>query len=123
MSHTTTTPPPVFDRASLLDRVDGDADLLGVIIDVFLEDSPNALRAIEAAQEAGDGTALRLAAHALKGAAANISAEALRAAAHELESLAAAGRLTEADAGLARVRRALAALVPVLRGVRGGQPC
>ena len=122
MSHTT-TPPPVFDRASLLDRVDGDADLLGVIIDIFLEDAPNALRAIETARAAGDAPALRLAAHALKGAAANISAEALRAAAHELESLAAEGCLMETDAALARVRSAVAALAPALQAARGGQPC
>ncbi len=110
---------PVFDRAALLERVEGDADLLSAIVDVFLEDAPNAIRAIDVAQAAGDASALRLAAHALKGASASISAEALRAAAHDLEHLAHAGRLTDAPGAVTRVRDELTALVPALEASLG----
>ena len=125
MSQTTSPRPPVFDRASLLERVDGDADLLGIIVDVFLEDAPNAVGAIDAAHGAADAPALRLAAHALKGASANISAEALRSAAHDLEQVAAEGRLGEAAAAVRLVRAELAALIPVLQEVlgRGSRSC
>ena len=106
---------PIFDRASMLERVDGDDALLSVIIGVFLDDAPNSLRAIEQALASTDATRLRAAAHALKGAAANISAEQLREAAHDLEWIGEAGRNEAAMSGVQRLRDALTALEPVLR--------
>jgi HPt (histidine-containing phosphotransfer) domain-containing protein len=121
----TGTTVPVFDRRSLLERVDGDDTLLGVIVEVFLEDFPNSLRAIEQAFASQDPAKLRGAAHALKGAAANISGEQLREAAHQLEQIGAEGRLVDATAGVQRVNDAAAALKPVLEQVLkgGGGEC
>jgi HPt (histidine-containing phosphotransfer) domain-containing protein len=117
---------PIFDRAALLGRVDGDDALLGEVVEVFLDDAPKALHAVEGALSRTDLPALRAAAHALKGAAANISAEALRAAAGALEQLAHDGRQGEAAGGVREVQAALAALVPVLEGARhpeAVEPC
>jgi HPt (histidine-containing phosphotransfer) domain-containing protein len=117
LDNQTATSPATFDRASLLERVDGDESLLVIVIEVFLEDSPNAIQAIDQALASMDAAQLRLAAHALKGAAANISAEAVRAAAHDLEKTAEAGRLAEAPAHTQRVKDAMAALTPLLATV------
>ena len=119
LDNQTTTPPMTFDRASLLDRVDGDDELLAMVVDVFLDDAPQSLRAIQSAFEAADHAGLGLAAHALKGAAANISAEVVRAAAHDLEQAAQTGPASAIDAGVRRVQEAMSALVPVLAAERG----
>jgi HPt (histidine-containing phosphotransfer) domain-containing protein len=116
---------PVFDRASLLERVDGDDALLCVIVEVFLEDFPNSIRAIEEALASQDATRLQGAAHSLKGASANISAEQLREAAHCLEQMGAEGQLEDAAEGVARVNQAATALKPVLERIlqNGGAEC
>jgi two-component system sensor histidine kinase/response regulator len=119
----TVTTPPIFDRASLLERVDGDDALLCVIVEVFLEDFPNSIRVIEEACATQDAAKLRGAAHALKGASANISAEQLREAAHHLEEIGAEGRLADAAASVARLNEAIVVLKPVLERIvqnRGG---
>ena len=110
----TQTALPTFDRPSLLERVDGDDELVTVLIQVFLDDAPRSMQAIDEAFAALDMPRLRLAAHALKGAAANISAETLRFAAGELERAAQEERVEDATVLVAQVRDALDALVPVL---------
>jgi HPt (histidine-containing phosphotransfer) domain-containing protein len=114
----TTADAPVFDRNSMLERIDGDESLLGIILDVFLEDAPNSMGAIERALAARDARGLRDAAHALKGACGNISAEELREAARDLEQIGDAGRIDDAPAAVARISAALDRLVTVLRRVR-----
>jgi two-component system, sensor histidine kinase and response regulator len=67
-------------------------------IRVFLEDLPVRLAAIHDAVTGRNGEALRAAAHALKGAAANLSAGGLFEAAHVLERLGAESRPDAAEA-------------------------
>ena len=75
----------VFNRQDFLQRVDGDEELLGVLLEIFLEHTPQQLQEIRQALETGDAVQLEGQAHSLKGAAASISAETLTAAALELE--------------------------------------
>jgi two-component system, sensor histidine kinase and response regulator len=75
----------VFDRQSLLQRVDGDEELLEEMVIIFLEFTPKQLREIRQAIEAGDAEFLRGRAHSIKGAAASLSATAVQQAAGELE--------------------------------------
>jgi CheY-like chemotaxis protein/HPt (histidine-containing phosphotransfer) domain-containing protein len=75
----------VFDRAGLLERVEGDEDLLGEIVRLFLDELPHALTELRAADEASDFKALAAAAHKLRGALANLCAPAATAAALLLE--------------------------------------
>jgi signal transduction histidine kinase/CheY-like chemotaxis protein len=77
-----------------LARVGGDRQLLAEISRLFVDDAPHHLDRIRAALDAGDGEALRRAAHGLKGAAANFDADAVVAAARALEEI---GRTTHFD--------------------------
>jgi HPt (histidine-containing phosphotransfer) domain-containing protein len=69
----------------LLERVEGDEDLLGEIVRLFLDELPHALTELRAADEASDFKALAAAAHKLRGALANLCAPAATAAALLLE--------------------------------------
>ena len=75
----------VFNRQALLQRVDGDEELLEELLHIFLDHTPQQLQDIRRALEAGDAPGLMGQAHSLKGAAASISAEALKEAAWQVE--------------------------------------
>jgi len=88
----------IFDRASLLDRLDGDTELLEQILQVFIVDCSSRLTAVDAALAAGSAQGLATAAHAIKGAALNLSANRLADVASALEAAGHRGELTDAPA-------------------------
>jgi two-component system, sensor histidine kinase and response regulator len=100
-------PAVVFDAALTRARLGGDAALLRRLIRVFRADAPARLEEIRRAVAARDSEALRLAAHALKGAAAALGAEEAAAATRELERLARAGDLDAARPAWHEVRAAM----------------
>jgi HPt (histidine-containing phosphotransfer) domain-containing protein len=106
------TPTAVFDRAELLERVDGDAELLVEIVRIFLDDLPRASDEMRLASEAGDLKTLARAAHKLRGALANLCAGAAASAARRLEQHAGAD-----DSG--KARRELATLMAELGRLKG----
>ena len=67
----------VVDLNEVLERVQGDKELLAELFDIFLEDCPTRITAIKEAIQAKDVTKLKDAAHSLKGASGNISAKRL----------------------------------------------
>jgi two-component system, sensor histidine kinase and response regulator len=75
----------VFNRQSLLQRVDGDEELLVEMVTIFLEYTPQQLQEMRQALDLGDARGLQGKAHSVKGAAASISAEAMHQAAGALE--------------------------------------
>jgi CheY-like chemotaxis protein len=79
------------DDSALLERLGGDEQLFTEVIQSFLDDCPARLAAIRDAVERRDASSVRLAAHALKGAAGNLSATGLFDAAKNLEELGAEG--------------------------------
>ncbi len=85
-----------FDLASALEEVDGDAELLREMAQVFLEDHPQLMTAVREAAAACDPGRLRRAAHALKGAVANFAAREAVAAAQRLEAMGRDGTPSEA---------------------------
>jgi two-component system sensor histidine kinase/response regulator len=87
-----------FDADALRRRVSGDEQLMTDVIRVFLEDLPVRLAAIRDAVTSRNAAELRAAAHALKGAAANLSAGGLFEASSVLERIGAEGRMDAADA-------------------------
>jgi CheY-like chemotaxis protein len=107
-----------IDRAGLLARTAGDEALAQTIIGIFLEDCPNRLAAIRAAIEAGDGEALRQAAHALKGAAANLSASRVFEASRTLERLGAEKKMAAAEAAWRVLSAEASLLLDSLRAER-----
>ena len=76
---------PVFREEELLARTGGDAALAGQVLAAFEEDLRELCGAMDQALAAGDRPALRKAAHALRGAAANLGAPGIRDAAAALE--------------------------------------
>jgi len=66
---------PIFDRADALSRIDGDEDLLAILLDMFLADAPNYLAEIDNALSSQDWPRLHRAGHTLKGIFATFSAQ------------------------------------------------
>jgi HPt (histidine-containing phosphotransfer) domain-containing protein len=93
-------PGTALDRSALLDRVEGDMELLGEIIGLFKEDSVRQIAAIRDAIDKKQPDLLRRAAHTLKGTCGNLGAPEAAATALELEELAAAGDFSGAQQSL-----------------------
>ena len=89
-----------IDVSQLLDRIDGDRVLLAELVDVFRADFPANLTAVQQALDQQDANGLRSAAHALKGALANLSAVEASTLAAELEAIGKSADLTRAQATL-----------------------
>jgi two-component system sensor histidine kinase/response regulator len=102
------------DRVSLLDRVEGDQELLAEIIQVFLADAPQLLVAMQNALQQGDMILLERTAHSMKGAAGNMSALAAVNAASELEQSAKKKDAESSKSSLAALQGAVERLLPVL---------
>ena len=105
----------MFDMDGLLARVGGDRKLMAEIVRLFLEDYPGRLANIAAAIEARDANALRVAAHALKGAAGNLGAVVVYEEASALEQIGADGHLDAARGVWERLRSDVDAFVAAVR--------
>jgi HPt (histidine-containing phosphotransfer) domain-containing protein len=99
----------------LLDRLNGDQHLLRELIEVFEADCPRMQEAIKKAVAAGDASALRIAAHKVKGSVANFSAIDAHAAALRLENLARQENLRAAPAAAAALDKELDRLKRALK--------
>lgn len=66
----------------------GGNDLLGKMIDLFLQGAPKRIAAARAGEQAGDWTAVGHATHALKSSAANVGARRLSQLCEQIELLA-----------------------------------
>lgn len=111
MNPTSTASPnaeaPPIDRPSLVNRCMGDASFAGLILGKFQARANEMVVAIEKAIAAGDIVGAGRAAHALKGAAANLSAEAVRAHAQTIEQAGHDGNLAAAQAAIGQLRQAM----------------
>jgi two-component system sensor histidine kinase/response regulator len=103
-----------LDRASLLERVEGDQELLAEMIQLFLADAPQLIDAMRNALQQGDMVLLERSAHSMKGAAGNMSAEVTVSAALRLEQSAKKGDAESSKANLAALEGAIERLLPVL---------
>lgn len=101
---------PFLDRAAVLERLDGDEELLAEIIGLFQEDGPRLLTDIRAAVAEGDSARLTRAAHTLKGAVGNFCCPAAYDAALRLEQMGHAGGAAAARPALARLEETLGRL-------------
>jgi len=104
-----------IDSQAVLERLGGDSELFADVARLFLESCPAGVSAIKAAIDDRDAAALMKAAHALRGAAANLSAGALCDAAQILERLGAESRLEPAEAAWRRLSVEAAAVMDELR--------
>ena len=115
---TPSSPSDVIDEAAVLERVDGDRELLGHLVGMFFDDTPKVLSDLEQGVARQDPKAVDLAAHRLKGALLTLAAGPAGEAALKLEQLGKRGDLAEAEAALDALRRELARLTPVLEALR-----
>ncbi len=104
----------ILDRESLLERVEGDFELLTEMIGLFQEDCPRLLAAIREAVSRQDAQMLERAAHTLKGSVSNFAAPAATAAALRLEQIARDAKLAEAADACAALEAEMERLKPVL---------
>ena len=100
----------VFDEPVALKHAGGDRELLTEVIELFQSDYPAALRRVDRAVQTADAEALRLAAHALKGALATVGSPAGREAALALEQIGRSGNLTGAKDLAAFLRETIVSL-------------
>ncbi|MDQ3331742.1 MAG: response regulator, partial [Planctomycetota bacterium] len=95
---------PVFDKSSALERLGDDEQLFRELATYFQEDSATELSRIEEGIAKDDWPAVRIAAHSLKGLAANFSARSTTEAAREMEEAANEGDGERVKSLLDRVR-------------------
>jgi signal transduction histidine kinase/DNA-binding response OmpR family regulator len=123
-----TSPPPAAGEAApeiystVLARVGGDVQLLTEISRLFIDDVPSHLAKIRAALDAGDAEALRRAAHAFKGAAANFEAVAVVRAARRFEDIGARNAFTDHESVWETLTAETAQLVATLHHFAARQP-
>ena len=99
-----TTIDSVLDLSTAMTNMDGDAELLQEIMEIFLETAEDQLQAIENCILIGDQGQVAIQAHAMKGGASNFCAKKFVASALALEHLAKGGSLDGAEEKLAAMR-------------------
>jgi PAS domain S-box-containing protein len=105
----------VFDRSTALHHVGGDAEILGQLVGMFLEQGPERMARVETALAEGDTGTMEREAHALKGTAATLGMGDLRDAAYSVEKLGAKGLLDAATRAVTEMRGAMDEVVDTLR--------
>lgn len=88
-------PGEIFIPEQAVQRMGGDRQLLGEVINIFLEDMPKQLAELESAIAAEDAAAGERFAHSLKGGSSNIGAEKMRRHFYRMELAGKDGRLEE----------------------------
>jgi HPt (histidine-containing phosphotransfer) domain-containing protein len=104
----------ILNITETLERVEGDLDLLKELVDLFLEETPKMLRALENAITAGDPTALQHAAHTFKGSVSNFAAPGATSASFTLEKMGRQQDMSNVSAAFAALKQELERLLPVL---------
>ena len=105
----------VFDKEEALDRVGGDMDILKELVEVFFEECPKLMDEIRDAIASSDATALRRAAHTLKGTADIFSAKCVVETALKLETMARDGSLDSVEETWSALEKEISRFQPVLK--------
>jgi len=111
--------PPALDRRAALKQLGGDEELFAEIAGLFVAGAPGLFDAIRAGVEAGDATAVKRAAHTLKGSSGCVGGLQVSAAAARLEALGTAGDLTDAAASVETLSSELDRLLSALAAAEG----
>jgi len=96
---------------------EGDPGFLAEIVSLFLSTCPDLLSAVEDAVSRKDASALRRAAHTLKGSIASFGAKSVVAQAQTLEMIGSSGNLSGAEEGLRTLRDLVGEVLPELQAV------
>lgn len=104
----------IFDRAKMLENIEGDLDLLKTLCGQFLSTHGAVLDNIRLAVTNKDPASLAASAHKLKGSCANFFAERARAASFTLEQYGKSASFENADPALKELESEVRSLVSVL---------
>jgi HPt (histidine-containing phosphotransfer) domain-containing protein len=108
-----------FDPRALWERVDGDAELLRELVELFLKECPGLLRNIAAAIEQRSFDDVRHLSHKLKGSALQLSGSGVAALAGSLEQMGEKKSLQGADRVFSDLQQKAAALAQSLQSLAG----
>lgn len=108
----------IFDQRAILERVEGDVELLREIVGLFFEETPELLSSIRESIARRDSAALEHAAHSLKGTVSSFGARAAREAALRLEVVGRSGDLTYAEPACVELEKEIASLTQALTDFR-----
>ena len=103
-----------FDRAAVLDYLEGDAALVSRMVELFFEDYPKCLGQVRQAIEQGDAEALRRASHSIKTPVATMGLGKALERVQELEHLGSSGDLMSARDVYAALEDEVERLKPAL---------
>lgn len=87
----------VINREQLLEQVDNDVDFLNELIEMFVEDYPDAIQQLHEAVASGDAQRVWEVAHSVKGAVANFYAPIAYQVAQNLENAGREGNVSSAS--------------------------
>ena len=104
----------VIDMDEVIERVDGDVELLSEMAKLFLDDCPRLLSQIRESIAHGDSELLERNAHALKGSVGNFSAAPAFEAAYRLEEMGRDGDIAHAEEAYTALEGEIKRLGPVL---------
>ena len=110
----------IIDQEEVMERVDGDMELLAEMVDLFFESCPELLSDIRNAIKAENSELLERFAHTLKGSVGNFSAPGAFAAAFKLEKMAQEGRIDSAEDAYTVLEGEIERLRPVLFALSKG---
>lgn len=108
---------PVLDRASLLERIGDDRELIGILTEALKEDGQARIAELRRGLEANDLLAAKRAAHTLKGTAGNLAAMQLADVARVAEQAASAGDTAGILAALQQLEGALSVALQELESL------
>lgn len=112
------TPEAAVDLPGALKRLGGDISLLKDFVRVFDEDTPLLLGALHAAVDAADVTAVRRAAHSMRGLSSNFGAAGIVAIASQLEMMSRDRELANANRLVERLENETAKVADALAAYR-----
>jgi HPt (histidine-containing phosphotransfer) domain-containing protein len=111
---TATEAAEAFNRATALERVDGDLELMKELVGLFLDECPQRMAEIREALGHKDAMTLQRAAHTLKGSVGNFAAGEAVEAAQRLEAIGRAQDWRRAEEAWTALNEAIDRLKPAL---------
>jgi CheY-like chemotaxis protein len=110
----------LLNHSALLYCVGGNPELLRSVIEVYIKSCPDLITQIRSAITGGDGDALRVAAHTLRGAASNFLTASAIETVIRLEQMGRESEFLSAEGELMILEEEIARLAPELRALVGG---
>lgn len=109
----------ILNLQDILDRVDGDMEMLQEIINVFLATAPELLSKVKEALSQENALAVQETAHRLKGAVGNFSSQGPYHTVQELENLGKEGKFKDSSEVLKRLESEIGQIESQLRALAG----